>query len=528
MDTNPLLQIGDLHVRYGIVRAVNGVSLTVRRGETAAIVGQSGSGKSQTFLASLRLLPRHALTEGSVNFEDNELLALSRGHLDALRGKRIAMIFQEPMSSLDPLFTVGSQIAAILRLKAGFSGLAAKERAIELLELTGIAEPRRRFCSYPHELSGGQRQRVAIAMAISCNPDLLIADEPTTALDVTVAAKILELLESFKQKFGMTLIFISHDLGLVRRIADSVHVMREGEIVESGPILEVIADPRHDYTRSLLAKLPRGQSRNRNDAPVLLRASGLSVKFHLRGGFSSRGQEIKAVDGVSLTLKQGRTLGIVGESGSGKSTLARALLRLVPGDGKIVFDGSDLAKLSRNAMRPLRRSMQLVFQDPFASLSPLMRIGDIVTEGLRIHEPSLTRRERDKRAAMALGEVLLGPDLRDRFPQELSGGQRQRVAIARAMILKPRLVVLDEPTSALDRAVQIEILALLERLQETYGLTYVFISHDLAVIRAVADEIAVMKDSRIIEQGRAQEVVEHPREPYTRALISAAFEIGEV
>jgi ABC-type microcin C transport system duplicated ATPase subunit YejF len=500
------------------------VSLTVRRGETAAIVGQSGSGKSQTFLAAMRLLPRQARTMGSVIFEDNELLSISQRQLDALRGRRIAISFQEPMSSLDPLFTVGSQIAAILRLKAGFSRRAAMSRAVELLDLTGIAEPQRRFNSHPHELSGGQRQRFAIAMAISCNPDLLIADEPTTALDVTVAAKILELLESLKQKFGMALIFISHDLGLVRRIADTVHVMRDGEIVESGPVYEVTANPRHDYTRSLLAKMPRANFCDRKDAPVLLHANGVSVKFHLRGGFVSRGHAIKAVDGVSLALGQGRTLGIVGESGSGKSTLARALLKLVPATGEIVFHGRDLTRLGRRAMRPLRRSMQLVFQDPFGSLSPLMRIGDIVTEGLRIHEPSMVRGERERRAETALEEVLLDPALCDRYPQELSGGQRQRVAIARAIILKPQILVLDEPTSALDRAVQIEIVALLERLQEAHGLTYVFISHDLAVIRAVADEIAVMKDGRIIEQGPAQEIVEHPREPYTKALIAAAFQ----
>ena len=524
----PLLQLSNLHMSYGLIRAVRGVSLVVHRGETAAIVGQSGSGKSQTMLAALRLVPEHAITKGSVLFEGTELLTLSQRSLDALLGRRIAIIFQEPMSSLDPLFTVGSQIAAILRLKANYSRDAAKARAIELLDLTDIAEPQRRIHSYPHELSGGQRQRVAIAMAISCNPDLLIADEPTTALDVMVAAKILELLAKLKQGFGMAMIFISHDIGLVRRISDSVHVMREGEIVESGPTNDVTRTPRREYTRSLLVNMPRVKPRDRKDTPVLLHARGVSVEFCLPGSFLSPGHAIKAVDRVSLTLGQGRTLGIVGESGSGKSTLARALLKLVPVKGELVFDGRNITSLRRAAMRPLRQSMQLVFQDPFGSLSPLMRIGAIITEGLRIHEPSMTRSERDKRAGRALEEVLLDPALRHRFPQELSGGQRQRVAIARAMILRPQFVVLDEPTSSLDRAVQIGILDLLERLQEEYGLAYVLISHDLAVIRAVADEIAVMKDCRIIEQGPAREIVEGPREPFTRALISAAVETGEV
>ncbi|MGH6847750.1 MAG: ABC transporter ATP-binding protein [Methylocella sp.] len=525
--TQPLFRVRNLHVSYGPATVVKGVSFSVLRGETAAIVGESGSGKTQTVLAALKLLPRQAVTTGSAIFEDTELLALSQRRLDALLGRRIAMIFQEPMSSLDPLFTVGAQIAAILRLKAGLSRRAAASRAKELLDLAGIAEPGRRVRAYPHELSGGQRQRVAIAMAIACNPDLLIADEPTAALDVTVAARILELLAKLKQNFGMAMIFISHDLGLVRRIADSVHVMREGEIIEAGSAAEVAANPRHEYTRILLASMPRARAHTRTDAPVLLRAQNIGVRYALRGGLLSAAGVIKAVDGVSLCLGQGRTLGIVGESGSGKSTLARALLKLVPASGMISFDGRDLTRLDRAAMRPLRRSMQLVFQDPYGSLSPLMRIGDIVAEGLRVHEPAISRSTRDTRAALALEEVLLDPELRHRFPQQLSGGQRQRVAIARAMILKPRLVVLDEPTSALDRAVQTGILALLEDLQEAHGLTYVLISHDLAVIRAVADEIAVMKDGRIIEQGTTREIVERPHAPYTRALIAAAFQTGE-
>ncbi|MBO0734381.1 MAG: ABC transporter ATP-binding protein [Methylocapsa sp.] len=511
---------------YGSDCAVRGAGMRVERGETAAIVGASGSGKSQTALAILRLLPRHAATRGSVIFDDVDLNALSRRELDALRGKRIAMVFQEPMAALDPLFAAGGQISAVLRLKAGFSRRAAKARAIELMALTGIAEPDRRYNSYPHELSGGQRQRIAIAMAISCNPDLLIADEPTTALDVTVAAKILELFATLKQNFGMAMLFISHDLGIVHQIADSVYVMREGRIVESGAARRIIADPQHQYTRALLAQMPQARHNTRKNAPELLCARELNVRFQLRGGLLRAKREIKAVDGACLTLSRGGTLGIVGESGSGKSTLARALLKLLPARGEIVFDGKDLARLNRRAMRPLRRSMQIVFQDPFGSLSPIMRIGDIVTEGLRTHEPAITGRERDRRAAAALEEVLLNPELRRRFPQELSGGQRQRVAIARAMILKPDLVVLDEPTSALDRSVQIEIVVLLEKLQQAHGLSYVFISHDLAVVRAIADEIAVMEDGRIIEHGPARQIIGRPREPYTKALIAAAAQLA--
>ncbi len=529
MDTpaEPILQIRNLRVSYGPQHVVKDLSLSVRRGETAAIVGESGSGKSQSVLAALRLVPRQAVTHGSVLFEDSELLTLPQGRLDALLGRRITMVFQEPMSSLDPLFTVGSQIGAVLRLKGGLPRGAAQVRAKQLLERVGIDEPERRLRSYPQELSGGQRQRVAIAMAIACNPDLLIADEPTTALDVTVAAKILDLLAQLKQSLGMAMIFISHDLGVVGRIADTIHVMRGGDIVESGAAAQIFANPRHDYTRMLLASMPRPHPRVVAAAPVLLRAENVSVRFALRGGVFEAKHEIKAVDGVSLRLDQGRTLGIVGESGSGKSTLARALLKLVPASGAILFDGRDLTRLDRAAMRPLRRSMQLVFQDPYGSLSPSMRVGEIVTEGLRVHESAMTRRERDTRAALALEEVLLDPELRHRFPHALSGGQRQRVAIARAMILKPRLVVLDEPTSALDRTVQTGILALLEDLQEAHGLAYVLISHDLAVIRAAADEIAVMKNGRVVEQGPAQEIVERPREPYTRALIAAAFQTGE-
>ncbi|WP_026606701.1 ABC transporter ATP-binding protein [Methylocapsa acidiphila] len=529
MPTEPHLSFRNLSVAYGPSSVVKDVSFTVQRGEVAAVVGESGSGKTQTALAILRLLPAQATPSGAIVFEGEDLLALSARRLDAIRGRRIAFIFQEPMSALDPLFSVGAQIGAILRLRMGLSQSAAAKRAEELLDLVGIPEPARRLRAYPHELSGGQRQRVAIAMAISCGPDLLIADEPTTALDVTVAARILELLMDLKRRLGMALIFISHDLSLVRRFADSVQVMRNGEIVESGPAAEILSAPKQEYTRLLLAAVPEPrQARPVGDAPIVLSARDISMAYRLRGGWLAGKLEIKAVDGVSLTLRKGRTLGIAGESGSGKSTLGRALLKLIPAQGAIIFEGRNLTALDRAEMRPLRRFMQLVFQDPYGSLSPRMRIGDVVSEGLRVHEPALTQEERDRRAARALEEVSLDPDLRRRFPHELSGGQRQRVAIARAMILKPRLVVLDEPTSALDRSVQIEILALLRNLQDAHGLAYIFISHDLAVLRALADEIAVMKDGRIVEQGEARQILEAPRDAYARALVAAAFGGDEV
>jgi peptide/nickel transport system ATP-binding protein/oligopeptide transport system ATP-binding protein len=527
-EAEPILRFRDLCVTFGANCVVKDLNLTLARGEAAAIVGESGSGKSASMLAALRLLPAAATTIGSAMFEGADLLALPEKQLDAVRGRRIAIVFQEPMSALDPLFTVGSQISAVLRLQGGLSRRAAEGRALELLGLVGIQEPERRRRAYPHELSGGQRQRVAIAMAISCNPDVLIADEPTTALDVTVAARILDLLMELKRRLGMAMIFISHDLGLVRRFADTIHVMRQGEIVESAPTADLLARPRRDYTRMLLAATPPARKpRPASDAPVLLAARDISVRYRLRGGWFAAKREIKAVDGVSLVLRQGRTLGVVGESGSGKSTLARALLKLTPASGLISFEQRDLTPLGPSAMRPLRRSMQLVFQDPYGSLSPRMRVGDIVAEGLLAHEPAITRADRDARAAIALREVLLDPGLRDRFPHAFSGGQRQRIAIARAMILKPKLVVLDEPTSALDRSSQIEILALLAHLQDAHGLAYVFISHDIAAVRALADEIAVMKDGRIVEQGEARQILEEPREAYTRALISAAFRTGE-
>jgi ABC-type microcin C transport system duplicated ATPase subunit YejF len=522
-DTAAILAFENLTVGYGSTDVVKGISFNVARGEVAAIVGESGSGKTQAMLAAMGLLGPDAHISGKVLFEGKDLLALPNAALNRIRGRRIAVVFQEPMSALDPFVPVGAQIAAVVRLHLGLSRSNAKTRAIELLDLVGIPEPARRARAYVHELSGGQRQRVAIAMAVSCDPAILIADEPTTALDVTVEAHILDLIMDLKNRLGMAMIFISHDLGLVRRFADVVHVMRNGEIVESGSARQISTAPTHNYTKLLLAAEPGNAIRTlHEEAPVLLEARDLSVHFKLRGGWFAARKEIKAVDHVSLDLKQGQTLGIVGESGSGKSTLGRALLKLVPSSGHISFEDRDLTPLDRKAMRPLRHAMQLVFQDPYGSLSPRMTIGDIVTEGLRVHEPHIGRAERDTRAAAALTEVRLDASLRHRFPHELSGGQRQRIAIARAMILKPKLVVLDEPTSALDRSVQADILDLLAKLQMDHGLSYVLISHDLSVMRAMADEIAVMKDGRIIEHGGARGILSKPQNAYTQALIAAA------
>ena len=527
MSASPLLRLDDLRVRFGDAEVISGISLAVEKGETVALVGESGSGKSLAMLAVLGLLPPGATASGSVKFAGCELLGAPPAELDRFRGKRIAIVFQEPMSALDPLYSVGAQIGTILRLRAGVPRDKIRPRVLELLDLVGIAEPQRRINAYPHELSGGQRQRVAIAMALAAQPDVLICDEPTTALDVTVAARILDILAELKARFGMAMIFISHDLGLVHRIADRVCVMRKGVIVEAGPAREVVAAPRDDYTKSLVAAVPPHHAQERSGpGEVLLEARHVSVKFPLRGGLFERRREITAVNDVSLVLRRGRTLGLVGESGSGKTTLGRALLRLVAASGSVTFDGRELTRLDQARLRPLRRSMQIVFQDPYGSLSPRLRVGDIVSEGLRIHAPHLTAAERDARAAAALVEVGLDPAARRRFPAEFSGGQRQRIAIARAIILAPELVVLDEPTSALDRAVAAEILALLQRLQDAHRLSYVFITHDLAVIRAMADEIVVMKDGRLVEQGPAAELLARPRADYTRQLLAAADALG--
>ncbi|MFL5228446.1 MAG: ABC transporter ATP-binding protein [Microvirga sp.] len=525
----PLLSLRGLDVRFrtgdGVLHAVKGVDLDVAPGETVAIVGESGSGKSQTAHAVMGLLSANGWAEGSVRYRGAELIGLAPAALNRIRGAKIAMIFQEPMTSLDPLYRVGDQIALPLIAHRGLSRRQARTRAVELLDLVRIADPKRRLASYPHELSGGQRQRVMIAMAIANDPDLLIADEATTALDVTVQARILALLADLKSRLGMAMVFITHDLGIVRCLASRTYVMRDGEVVESGETAEIFARPRHAGTRRLIEAEPRGRKAPpAPDAPVVLEARDMRVTFALRGGLFTRGRHaIRAVDGVDLTVRAGETVGVVGESGSGKSTLGRAVLKLVPAAGLVRFEDRSLAPLDRAAMRPLRRRLQIVFQDPYGSLSPRMTAGEIVTEGLLVHEPAISRRERDRRAAQAFAEVRLDPAGRNRFPHEFSGGQRQRIAIARAMILHPRLVVLDEPTSALDRSVQKDIVELLRDLQSAHGLAYVFISHDLAVVRAVSDRILVMKDGRVVESGPAEQILEAPGEPYTRELVAAAF-----
>jgi len=524
----PVLSLRNLAVTFrtadGPLAAVKGINLDVAAGETLAIVGESGSGKSQAMMAVMGLLAANGAASGSVWLAGDEILGLSPRELNRYRGRRLGMIFQEPMTSLDPLYRIGDQLAEPLRVHAGLSRAGAKERALELLTLVGIPRPQERLESYPHELSGGQRQRVMIAMALANRPEVLIADEPTTALDVTIQAQILELLADLKTRFGMAIVFITHDLGIVKRFADTVAVMRHGEVVERNTAAALFAAPQHAYTKMLLAAEPTGRKAPpAADAETVIEARDVRVTFKLRRGMFGRAAVLKAVDGVDLTLRRGGTIGIVGESGSGKSTLGRAILRLVPSSGTVRFEDRSLTGLDREAMRPLRRRLQLVFQDPFGSLSPRMTVGEIVTEGLLVHEPAITRAERDRRAAKILAEVSLDPGTRNRFPHEFSGGQRQRIAIARAMILNPKVVVLDEPTSALDRSVQKEIVDLLRSLQARHGLSYVFISHDLAVVRALADEILVMKNGVVVERGATELMFSAPREAYTRDLIAAAF-----
>ena len=528
----PLLAIRDLAVRFGsgpgAVEAVDGVSLAVHRGETVALVGESGSGKSATALSVLQLLPYPAASHprGSIRFQGTELVDADPRTLQRIRGDRIAMIFQEPMTSLNPLHTIERQVGETLKLHKGLDGPGAAHRTLELLRLAGIPEPERRLGAYPHELSGGQRQRVMIAMALANEPDLLIADEPTTALDVTVQAQLLALLADLRQRLGMAILFITHDMGIVRKLADRLCVMQQGRIVEAGVAADVLERPRHPYTRHLLAATPKGapDPGDAASAPVLA-CEDLKVWYPVKAGVLRRTVDhVRAVDGVSVELREGRTVGVVGESGSGKTTLGMALLRLAASDGAVRYDGRDVRGLRSAALRPLRRDMQVVFQDPYGSLNPRLSAAQIIEEGLVVHGLGRTPEERDRLIVEALREVELEPEARHRYPHEFSGGQRQRVAIARAMVLKPRCVVLDEPTSALDVSVQAQIVDLLRRLQQQHRCAYLFISHDLKVVRAMSHHVLVLHEGVVVEQGPTEAIFERPGHDYTRELVAAAFD----
>ena len=524
-----LLSIEDLSVEFlsgeTVQRAVNNISFSILKGETLALVGESGSGKSVTAHSILRLLPyplaRHP--SGKIMYQGEDLLAATPEYLRNVRGNRIAMIFQEPMSSLNPLHTIEKQINEILILHKGMNAKQASVRTLELLKLVEIPNPAQRMNAYPHELSGGQRQRVMIAMALANEPQLLIADEPTTALDVTVQHTILELLGDLQERLGMSILLISHDLNLVRRVAHRVCVMRNGEIVEQAACAEIFRNPQHPYTQELLGAEPSGQPVAHSPSETLLETCDLRVWFPIKKGIFQRTADyIKAVDGVSFNLQRGQTLGVVGESGSGKSTLGLAILRLINSKGRILYAGQAIDSLSQKEVRPLRRDIHVVFQDPFGSLSPRMSVSDIIGEGLRIHKMG-DAQQQEQAIIAALQEVGLDPETRHRYPHEFSGGQRQRIAIARALVLKPKLIVLDEPTSALDRTVQRQVVELLRNLQLKYNLTYVFISHDLAVVKALSHHLLVMRQGQVIEQGAAARIFAAPQHTYTQQLLAAAF-----
>jgi len=530
---SPLLSVRDLSVVFRQGRqetlAVDRVSFDIAKGGTLALVGESGSGKSVTALSILKLLPYPAARHpsGSVRFKGEELLDADEADLLKVRGNDITMVFQEPMTSLNPLHTVERQIGEILTLHQSMTREAARARTIELLGRVGIRDPEERLESFPHQLSGGQRQRVMIAMALANNPELLIADEPTTALDVTVQAQILALLKDLQRELGMAMLLITHDLGIVRHMADHVAVMKQGRIVEEGPTEEVFRAPKHAYTRQLIEAEPKGKPPKADlSAPIVLEAEQVKVWFPIKRGFFRRiTGHIKAVDGVDVTVREGQTLGVVGESGSGKTTLGLALLRLISSEGRIVYLGRPIEGLNAKAMRPLRKEMQVVFQDPYGSLSPRLSVRQIVEEGLLVLDKDLGEAEREARVARALEEVGIDPAAMDRYPHEFSGGQRQRIAVARAMALEPRFVMLDEPTSALDMSVQAQIVDLLRALQARHKLAYLFISHDLRVVRALANEVAVMRNGIVVEQGPAEQVFERPREDYTKALLAAALHL---
>ena len=530
----PLLDVRNLNVRFRQggteTIAVDGVSFTLKRGTTLALVGESGSGKSVTALSIVRLLSRAAEVQGQVLFKGEDLLAYREARLREIRGAQITMVFQEPMTSLNPLHTIARQIGEILELHGARGAQKIKDRIIELLQEVGIPDPAARLGAFPHQLSGGQRQRVMIAMALANRPDLFIADEPTTALDVTVQAQILELLKELQARHNMAMLFITHDLGIVRKIADDVAVMQKGKIVETNTMAEIFADPRHPYTQALIAAEPKGTPPAIDMAgKTILEASDIRVWFPIKRGFFRRTVGfVKAVDSVSISVREGETVGVVGESGSGKTTLGLAILRLIRCEGAIVFLGRPIEGLNFTQMRPLRRDMQIVFQDPYGSLSPRLPVADIVAEGLGVQYKTMSTARKREIVAQALTDTGLDPEAMDRYPHEFSGGQRQRIAIARAIVLEPKFIVLDEPTSALDMSVQAQIVDLLRDLQKRRGLAYLFISHDLKVVRALASEIIVMRDGKVVESGPAVDLLANPRSAYTRALFAAAFEVKAV
>ncbi len=532
----PLLTVKELSVAFTTsgktTTAVDKISFHINKGETVALVGESGSGKSVSALSILKLLPYPSASHpsGEILFKGKDLLGANEKELRLVRGDDITMIFQEPMTSLNPLHTIEQQIGEILTIHQGMSKIDAKTRTVELLTQVGIRDPEKRLGAYPHQMSGGQRQRVMIAMALANEPELLIADEPTTALDVTVQAQILELLAQMKKARGLSMLFITHDLGIVRKIADRVCVMTNGQIVEHGLTSEIFDNPKHEYTKHLLAAEPTGNPpKLKENAPIIIEGEDMKVWFPIKEGFMrTTVDHVKAVDGISLQLKAGQTLGVVGESGSGKTTLGLALTRMISSKGRIGFIGEDINSYTFNEMKPLRNDMQIVFQDPYGSLSPRMSVAEIVAEGMKIHMPHLSANEIDDRVCNVLQEVGLDAATRHRYPHEFSGGQRQRMAIARAMVLEPKFVMLDEPTSALDMSVQAQVVELLLRLQEERNLAYLFISHDLKVVRALANDVIVMRLGKVVEHGSAEQIFDNPQTDYTKALMAAAFNLEAI
>jgi len=531
-DNAPLVDVRNLSVAFsddaGTTRVVNDVSFHIDKRETVALVGESGSGKTVSAMSILQLLPNSAsYPTGEILFEGKDILKLKPAQLRDIRGRRISIIFQEPMTTLNPLHTIEVQVGEIIKLHQGLSDSETRQRVIELLSKVGIRDPEKRLSAYPHQLSGGQRQRVMIAIALANEPDLLIADEPTTALDVTIQAQILELLKSLQKEMGMAMLLITHDLGIVRRMAERVYVMRNGEIVETGKTEDIFTAPKHPYTRHLIEAEPKGNPPAVDmSRPVVVETENLKVWFPIKRGWLQKTVDyVKAVDGLSMKVRAGETLGVVGESGSGKTTLGLAILRLLSSEGPIAYVGNRIDGLTNKQIRPLRKEMQIVFQDPYGSLSPRLTVEQIIEEGLLIQNPELDEDSRRERVATALREVGLDPATRDRYPHEFSGGQRQRIAVARAMVLKPKFVMLDEPTSALDMSVQAQIVDLLRDLQRKNDLAYLFISHDLKVVRALCNYVIVMKNGKVVEEGPARNIFDHPQDDYTKALLDAAFNI---